>query len=63
MVEVDGRAADVFPAQIAFAAVRVPAGDHRIEWREKAPGLEISAWGPLVSALLLAGASLAGKNA
>ena len=62
-VEIDGRPAAVFPAQIAFAAVRVPAGDHRIEWRENAPGLDVSGWGPLISALLLAAGGLVWKTA
>ena len=44
---------ETFPAQLAFTAVRVPEGAHRIEWREKAPGLEISRYGPLAGVLLL----------
>jgi hypothetical protein len=57
-VLVDGSPAEVSPAQIAFAAVPVPAGEHRVEWRENVPGLEVSRWGPVVSVLLLLGVGL-----
>ncbi len=62
-VLVDGRPAPVFPAQIAFSAVPVPAGAHRIDWREDAPGLAASRWGPLAGALLLLGVVVAGRSA
>jgi hypothetical protein len=39
------------PAQLAFSAVRVPAGRHTIEWTEEIPGWQISRFGPLVWAL------------
>ena len=55
-VRVDGRDAPVHTAQLAFSAVRIPAGAHRVEWREEAPGLEVSRWGP-VAALLILGLS------
>jgi hypothetical protein len=58
-VLLDGESVEYFPAQLAFSAVRIPAGRHRIEWREQAPGWEISRWGPVlfffVAALLLEG--------
>ncbi len=44
---------ETYPAQLAFTAVPVPEGAHRIEWRERAPGLEISRYGPLAGVLLL----------
>ncbi len=44
---------DLSPAQIAFSALPLPAGEHRVEWLENAPGLEFSRWGPVASALLL----------
>jgi hypothetical protein len=47
-VEIDGRAVDCVPAQIAYSAVAVPAGRHTIEWRERVPGIEVSRWGPLL---------------
>lgn len=50
-VLLDGRPVDPVPAQLAFTAVPLPAGDHRVEWRERAPGWETSRWGPLFFAL------------
>jgi hypothetical protein len=56
-VRVDGKTAEPVPAQLAFSAVPVPAGRHRVDWREEIPGFEASRWGPavflLASALLL----------
>ena len=28
----------------------IPAGEHRVEWTERAPGLAASAWGPVLFA-------------
>ncbi len=56
-VTIDGVGADTRPAQLAFTAVSVPAGTHRIEWREDAPGLEASRWGPLAGMLVLLSAA------
>jgi hypothetical protein len=50
---VDGRAVDVVPAQLAFSAIPIPAGRHRIEWREEIPGLAFSRWGPALFLLAL----------
>lgn len=47
-VRVDGRLTDVVPAQVGFSAVRIPAGRHRIQWREMLPGGSISLWGPVL---------------
>jgi hypothetical protein len=47
----DGKAAEDSPAQLAFSAVRVPAGRHRIEWTERIPGVSLSRWGPALFAL------------
>ena len=52
-VEIDGQPVETHPAQLAFTAVPVPAGSHTIEWREKAPGLEVSRYGPLAGVVLL----------
>jgi hypothetical protein len=52
-VLVDGVAVPVLPAQLAFGAVPVPAGRHRVEWRENAPGLSASRWGPVLGVGLL----------
>lgn len=47
-VRVDGeRVADV-PAQIGFSALPLPAGAHRVEWREEVPGGRMSRWGPVL---------------
>jgi hypothetical protein len=53
-VLVDGVAVDSLPAQLAFSALPVPAGRHRIEWRELLPGASVSRWGPVLF-LLVAG--------
>lgn len=50
-VLLDGLTADVLPAQLAFSAVSVPAGLHRIDWRELLPGASVSRWGPVLFAL------------
>ena len=50
-VLLDGRPVEDFPAQLAFSAVRVPAGRHAIEWRECVPGGSVSRWGPVLFAL------------
>jgi hypothetical protein len=57
-VLLDGRAVDPVPAHLAFSAVAIPAGAHRIEWRERVPGIEISWLGPAAFAAAGAGALL-----
>ena len=52
-VEIDGDAVDTKPAQLAFTAVPLRAGTHRVEWRERAPGLEISSYGPVAGVAFL----------
>jgi hypothetical protein len=51
----DGIEAAAVPAQLAFSAVAVPAGRHRLEWEEEAPGLSASRWGPALFALAAGG--------
>ena len=55
----DGREVDAVPAYLAFSAVPVPAGRHRIDWQEEVPGGRVSRFGPplagVVIALLLVG--------
>jgi hypothetical protein len=62
-VTVDGVAAETAPAQLAFTAVRVPAGEHRVEWQERVPGLSVSAWGPAAFAAAAAAAVLGRRPA
>jgi hypothetical protein len=50
-VLLDGRPVEDIPAQLAFSAVRVPAGRHAIEWTELVPGLSVSRWGPALFVL------------
>jgi hypothetical protein len=50
-VLLDGAVTEDVPAQLAFSAVRVPAGQHRIDWKEEFPGWSISRFGPLLSVL------------
>jgi hypothetical protein len=52
-VLVDGHPADCVPAQLAFSAVPLPAGKHRIEWRENLPGGQVSRWGPVLFIVLM----------
>ncbi|HEY3125278.1 MAG TPA: hypothetical protein VGK70_14605, partial [Thermoanaerobaculia bacterium] len=53
-VLLDGLPTDVLPAQLAFSAVPVPVGFHRIDWRELLPGAVVSRWGPVLFGLLAA---------
>jgi len=53
-VLLDGRPAEASPAQLAFSAVRVPAGRHTIEWLELVPGASVSRWGPVLFVLAAA---------
>src|SRR5262249_54184741 len=55
VVRVDGVETEVFPAQLAYSAIAVPAGRHRVEWVESFPGIEISRFGPPLYFLALAG--------
>ncbi len=47
-IRIDGKTVEGVPAELAFTAVAVPAGEHRIDWREEFPGLAVSAWGPVL---------------
>jgi hypothetical protein len=51
-VLLDGRPVRCVPAQIAFSSVPIPIGVHEIAWREQLPGGRVSAWGPVLAALL-----------
>jgi hypothetical protein len=54
-VRVDGRRAATVPAQLAFTAISLPAGDHRVLWREQSPGMPLSWIGPALFAVAAAG--------
>jgi hypothetical protein len=45
-VRLDGREVDVSPAQLAFSAIPIAAGRHRMEWEEGIPGWSVSRFGP-----------------
>jgi hypothetical protein len=52
-VKVDGVEVEVYPAQLAFSAIRIPAGVHQVDWRERFPGLGVSWFGPTVFGLVV----------
>lgn len=53
-IELNGRRVEAVPAQLAFTAIPVPAGRHRVEWREEIPGWRVSRFGPLLFVALSA---------
>ncbi|HEY4230551.1 MAG TPA: hypothetical protein VGO79_10285, partial [Thermoanaerobaculia bacterium] len=55
VVRVDGVETEVVPAQLAFSAIALPAGRHRVEWEESFPGWSISRFGPILYGLAIAG--------
>ncbi|HEV8119036.1 MAG TPA: hypothetical protein VGQ32_10945, partial [Thermoanaerobaculia bacterium] len=57
-VRLDGRELATFPAQLAFSALPVPAGKHRVDWQERVPGGRVSRWGPLLYLIAIAAAAL-----
>jgi len=52
-VTMDGKETEVYPAQLAFSAVRIPAGVHQVDWRERFPGLAVSGFGPVLFLLIV----------
>jgi hypothetical protein len=48
VVRVDGVEVDPVPANLAFTAVPIPPGRHRVDWQEQIPGWPVSRFGPLV---------------
>lgn len=57
-VSVDGKEVEPVPANVAFTAIPVPAGRHRVLWQERLPEWEISRWGPPLFALIMIGGAL-----
>ena len=51
----DGQPVEAVPAQLAFSAVPVPPGRHRLTWEERVPGLAVSAWGPALFGMIAIG--------
>jgi hypothetical protein len=51
-VKVDEKEAEVVAGQLAFSAVRVPAGEHRVQWQEELPGREVAQFGPVAFLVL-----------
>jgi hypothetical protein len=51
----DGTPIEDVPAQLAFSAIAVPAGRHRIDWSENVPGAPVSRWGPVLFAIAAVG--------
>ena len=63
-VRVDGAPVETVPANLAFTAVPIPAGRHRVDWREEIPGWSVSRFGPvLFAAVVLAGFAVSGRRA
>jgi len=52
-VLLDGGPVEIVPAQLAFSAIPIPAGRHRLEWSERVAGGTISRWGPVLFLLLI----------
>jgi hypothetical protein len=61
-VTVDGKEVETVPANLAFTAVPVPAGRHRIDWEEKLPGWKISRFGPALFGMIVIGAVLVSRR-
>ena len=53
-VLVNGREIPTVPAEIAFSALPVPAGESEIDWRERVPGGSVSWAGPILYLLGIA---------
>jgi hypothetical protein len=58
----DGRRVEVLPANVAFRALRVPAGTHEIEMRFRPPGASLGASLTLATALALAAYGRRGRR-
>ncbi len=61
-IRVDGRSVEAVPAELAFSAVPIPAGRHRVEWEERLPGLEASRFGPPLFGMIVVGLLVAQKR-
>jgi hypothetical protein len=61
-IRIDGRPVEAVPAQLAFSAIPVPAGAHRIHWVEEVPGLSTSRFGPILFVIVVAGVAAAATS-
>lgn len=61
-VTVDGKEVETVPANLAFTAVPIPAGRHRVDWEEKLPGWEVSRFGPALYGMIVIGAVLVSRR-
>jgi len=48
VVRVDGEEVETVPANLAFTAVPISPGRHRVSWHEQIPGWPVSRFGPLL---------------
>jgi hypothetical protein len=55
----DGKPVESAPAQLAFSAVPIPPGRHRLVWTEELPGLGLSVFGPVLFGMIVAGLAVA----
>jgi hypothetical protein len=62
-IRVDGAETEAWPAQLAFSAVPIPPGRHRVEWREEIPGFAVSRFGPALFVLAAAVLGLGRRGA
>jgi hypothetical protein len=58
-IDLDGKPVEAFPAQLAFCAVPIPPGRHRLQWKENIPGFGLSRWGPVLFGAIAAGLAIA----
>jgi len=61
-VTLDGREVETVPANLAFTAVPIPAGRHRVEWEELLPGWRASRWGPVAYGIIALAAGVSGRR-
>ena len=61
-VSVDGTEVETAPANVAFTAVPIPAGRHRVDWEERLPGWEVSRFGPMLFGAIVIAAAFASRR-
>jgi hypothetical protein len=53
VVRLDGAEVETVPANLAFTAVPIPAGRHRVDWHEEVPAWSVSRFGLLVYGIVV----------